>query len=261
MQTLANLLPTSSFTSTPPGQTAASTANRVRILVEESQPVYSAGIVHVLKSVPTFETVGVAASLQVLLPMAAELEPDIVLLDDSLIDQNTENLQWILNAHPHTKVIVEVTSEEPAHCLSVLRAGAHAVISRHVDPAQLLQCIHTVAKGSHYVSPTVLDWLIDDWQRSRRAISEEATPTLPCFNGRETRVISMAVRGLANRDIAANILTSEQTVKNTLSRVYRRLGVVNRKSLRRRCIDMRMPIVWTPAHRSAKSARLLLQKT
>ena len=117
MHTLGNLSPTSSFTSTASGQTVASTAGKVRILVEESKPVYSAGILHVLESVPTFETVGMATSLQVLLPMVAELKPDIVLLDDSLIDQNTEYLQWILNAHPHTKVIAEVTSEEPALCL------------------------------------------------------------------------------------------------------------------------------------------------
>jgi DNA-binding NarL/FixJ family response regulator len=261
MHTLGNLSPTSSFTSAASGQTVASTAGKVRILVEESKPVYSAGILHVLESVPTFETVGMATSLQVLLPMVAELKPDIVLLDDSLIDQNTEYLQWILNAHPHTKVIAEVTSEEPALCLRVLSAGAHAVVPRHVAPAELVQCIHTVAKGSHYVSPTVLDWLIDDWQRKSRAAGEEATPTLPHFNARETRVISMALRGLTNRDIAANILTSEQTVKNTLSRVYRRLGVVNRKSLRRLCIDMRLPIIWTPAHRSVKNTRSLPQKT
>ena len=136
----------------------------------------------------------------------------------------------------------------------MLSAGAHAVVPRHVAPAELVQCIHTVARGSHYVSPTVLDWLIDDWQRKRRAAGEEATPTLPHFNARETRVISMALRGLTNRDIAANILTSERTVKNTLGPCCRRLGVINRKSLRRLCIDMRLPIIWTPAHRFVKNA-------
>ena len=105
MTTHKNLSPNSSLTSSASGQTTASTAGKVRILVEESKPVYSAGILHVLESVPAFEVVGVATSLHELLPLVAELKPAIVLLDDSLIDQNAEYLQWILNAHPHTKVI------------------------------------------------------------------------------------------------------------------------------------------------------------
>jgi DNA-binding NarL/FixJ family response regulator len=156
----------------------------------------------VLASHPDIDNVGVANSFQMLLRLVAETEPDIVLLDESLLDRRADRLRWLLNSHPNTNVIVEVNSEELAFCLSLLRAGARAVIPRLVAPAQLAQCIQSVAKGSHWISGKVLGWLIDDWQ-THRPMRSEVSLELPHFNARETMVMSMIVRGRKNSEMAA----------------------------------------------------------
>jgi DNA-binding NarL/FixJ family response regulator len=107
----------------------------------------------------------------------------------------------------------------------------------------LAQCIQSVAKGSHWISGKVLGWLIDDWQ-THRPMRSEVSLELPHFNARETMVMSMIVRGHKNSEMAAHIRTSEQTIKNILSRLYRRLGVPDRQGLRRYCINMGVPAEW-----------------
>ena len=237
------LLSFTSLTSTATVEPARSTADAIRILIGESQAIFIAGLKSVLASHPDIDNVGVANSFQMLLRLVAETEPDIVLLDESLLDRRADRLRWLLNSHPNTNVIVEVNSEELAFCLSLLRAGARAVVPRLVAPAQLAQCIQSVAKGSHWISGKVLGWLIDDWQ-THRPMRSEVSLELPHFNARETMVMSMIVRGHKNSEMAAHIRTSEQTIKNILSRLYRRLGVSDRKGLRRYCINMGVPAEW-----------------
>ena len=149
-------------------------------------------------------------------------------------------MRWFVNSYPNTQVIVEVHSEELAFCLSLLRAGARGVVPRLIAPTQLAQCIQSVVAGNHWISGKVLGWLIDDW-KTHRPIRGGAKLDLPHFNTREIVVMSMIVRGHKNSEMAAQIRTSEQTIKNILSRLYRRLGVPDRQSLRSYCINMGVP--------------------
>jgi len=241
MPSAADLAPTSSIKSASKAAPAEPREGAIRILVGESQAIYTFGLQSVLASLPNIDNVGVATSFQTLLRLVAETEPDIVLLDECLLDRRADKLLWLLNSYPNSNVIVEVNSESLALCLTLLRAGARAVVPRLVTPEQLKQCIKSVAEGNPWVSGKVLGWLVDDWQTHRPLRGGGAKPDFLRFNARETVVLSMIVRGHKNSEMAAHIRTSEQTIKNILSRLYRRLGVPDRQGLRRYCINLGVP--------------------
>jgi DNA-binding NarL/FixJ family response regulator len=209
-------------------------AGVIRMLVGESSAIYIAGLRSIFDDNTQFDIVGVTASFETLQRLVMETVPSIVLLDESLIGRRADQLLWMVKTCPNTKLIVEVNNEERDFCLSLLQAGVRAVIPRLVDPGELVHGILAVAKGEFWISSAIQQWLIGDWQASRRL-------ALPKFNQRERIVMSLVVLGRKNKDIAAQIGTSEQTIKNTLSRLYARLGVDSREGFRKRCISMGVP--------------------
>lgn len=216
----------------------------ISILLAESQRIYIAGLRSVFANNLEFEITGVVHTFEAMQEWVIDKAPSIVLLDEVLIARRPDQLQWLASAFPATKIIVAVNEEDRDFILGVLHSGVRAVVPRLVAPGELLRRIRAVSRGSYSISSTIQTWLIDDWHTTRKALG---VCTLPVFTSRETKIVRMVLAGHKNADIAVELGTTEQVVKNILNRLYKKLQVNNRVAFQNLCKRLGVSV----AHRAA----------
>jgi DNA-binding NarL/FixJ family response regulator len=212
----------------------------ISILVAESQRIYIAGLRSVFASNSDFMIVGVVDTFEAMQQGVMAKKPSVVLLDEVLIARRPDQLQWMAVTYPSTKIIVAVNTEDRDFILGLLHSGARAVVPRLVAPPELVKRIRAVARGNYSISSTVQGWLIDDWHSTRRALG---VCTLPTFSERENTIVSMVLGGHKNSDIATELGTTEQVVKNILNRLYKKLQVNNRVAFQTLCKSLGVTVV------------------
>lgn len=186
------------------------------------------GLRMVLGAHPDIEVVGEADNGATAIGRAAELTPDVVLMDVRMpvVDGVTATGR-ILAADHGTRVLVMTTFDLDEHALGALRAGASGFLLKDTPPEDLISAIRSVAAGDAVVSPKVTKRLLD------RLIAEESTPSrdpavLEVLTAREREVLEHIAAGRSNAEIAAQLFLSEATVKTHVGRVLTKLELRDR---------------------------------
>lgn len=148
-------------------------------------------------------------------------EPDVIVVDLRMpgVD-GLEATRRLREGHPDVRVVILTANEDPDVASEAVRAGASAYVLKSADGEEVLQTLRMVAGGHAVVDPTSLDGL-DRGQR----VDVSVAITL---SDRERDVLTLLARGMPNRAIAERLGISVETVKTHLSRLYRRLGVLDR---------------------------------
>lgn len=182
----------------------------------------------VLGAHPDIEVVGEADNGATAVARAAELVPDVVLMDVRMpvVDGVTATGR-ILEADHGTRVLVMTTFDLDEHALGALRAGASGFLLKDTPPEDLISAIRSVAAGDAVVSPKVTKRLLD------RLIAEEPAPSrdpeiLEVLTAREREVLEQIAAGRSNAEIAGELFLSEATVKTHVGRVLTKLGLRDR---------------------------------
>ena len=197
------------------------------------------GLRAVLEHADDMELVGEAADGETAITLAAELEPDIVLMDLHMPGLGGIEATRIITAeHPRARVIALSMYQDDRLITSMVGAGARGYILKDARVTELLQAIRTVADGGAALDPAVLSHVLDKFRRLAEAETHGTTVVL---GKREVEVLHGLAEGLSNLEIANRLHLSQQTIKNTLSEVYVQLGVSNRteavvEALRQRII-------------------------
>lgn len=169
-----------------------------------------------LESFADLRVVGIAASGEELLDHLAGWSPQIVLQDLLLPGglNGVETTHRIVERAPATRVIALTASTDEARMMAVLRAGAAGYVRKDAEPEILLAAVRVVARGRTYIDPSVGQQLL-------KADLHDLTP-------RETDVLRHLAVGRSNRDIAAALGISEETVKTHVAHLFGKLQVENR---------------------------------
>lgn len=198
------------------------------MLVVDDQELMRVGLKMVLGAHPDIEVVGEADNGATAVARAAELTPDVVLMDVRMpvVDGVTATGR-ILEADHGTRVLVMTTFDLDEHALGALRAGASGFLLKDTPPEDLISAIRSVAAGDAVVSPKVTKRLLD------RLIAEEPAPSrdpavLEVLTVREREVLGQIAAGRSNAEIAAELFLSEATVKTHVGRVLTKLGLRDR---------------------------------
>jgi DNA-binding NarL/FixJ family response regulator len=164
-----------------------------------------------------FEVVAVVNDATKILPLVAELRPDVVVLDVAMprLDGIT-CLKRIRSAFPDVVVVMLSALEDPAVAKEALELGARAFVLKHIDPAELGDVIRQAIDGSVYQSAGV-------FAEAFKAIGAEVGLT-----AKELQILNLLSTGLTNSEIAKELWIAEQTVKFHLSNIYRKLGAKGR---------------------------------
>jgi len=190
----------------------------IRVLVVDDHPVVRAGLVGLLSGEPDLVVVGEAGDGVHGVTMAAELEPDVVLMDLRMpaLDGAGATAQ-IVRARVSTRVVVLTTFENDADILRAVEAGASGYLLKDTRREELVEAVRAAARGETVLAPAV----------ARRLFSQ-VRDGAERLTSRELEVLAAVARGLTNAQIGAELFIAEATVKTHLLRVFAKLGVDDR---------------------------------
>lgn len=201
-------------------------AATVRVLIVDDHPVFRDGIRSLLESLSNMAVAGEAANGPDAVRIAAELSPDVVLMDIALPDMNgIDATRALLAACPTARVLMLTMYEEPDSVFSALRAGARGYMLKDARPDEIVRAIEAVAQGDAIFGPKIAERLADYFSAGTRPHPPAVFPEL---TSRETEVLDLIARGTTNQQMAAHFGVSLKTIQNHVSNVLSKLHVIDR---------------------------------
>ncbi|WP_330465132.1 response regulator transcription factor [Streptomyces longwoodensis] len=200
------------------------------VLVVDDQPLQRYGFHLLLDSVPETDVVGEAAHGAEAVRKAAELRPDVVLMDVRMPGMDgIEATRRIVASGGRSRVLVLTTFDLDEYVHAAIRAGASGFLLKDARPDELLAGIRAVASGDAVIAPALTRRLLDEFARYVPAHRGEAEdPRLGALTDREREILVAVGRGWTNGEIAARFVLSESTVKTHVGRVLAKIGARDR---------------------------------
>jgi DNA-binding NarL/FixJ family response regulator len=199
----------------------------IRLLIVDDDPLVRSALTFMLGGQPDLEVVGQAGDGQAGLDAAADLGPDVVLMDIRMPRMSgLDATRRLLAGDDPPRVIVLTTFDADEYVAEALAAGADGFLLKDTAPPQVVDAIRKVADGEPMLSPAVTRSLIRQVAGTTR--STAAVARLADLTERERDVALAVGRGLSNAQIAAELYLSVPTVKAHVSRLFDKLAVTNR---------------------------------
>ena len=199
----------------------------VRVLVVDDQALVRSGFRLVLEASGGIDVVGEAADGQQALALAAELSPDVVLMDLRMpVMDGLQATRRLLTGSGGPRVLVLTTFDLDEHVYDAMKAGASGFLLKDVRPEQLIGAVHAVHQGDVLLSPALTRRLVEQYvDRSR-----PGTPPvgLQALTDRERDVLVRLARGRSNAEIARDLHVSEATVKTHVNHLLTKTGLRDR---------------------------------
>lgn len=198
----------------------------LHVLFADDHPLFRKGMRALLTATADIIIVGEATTGQEAIDLAAELQPDVILMDVQMPGINgVEATRQILHTSPHIRILVVTLFEDDASVFTALRAGARGYVLKDAQEAEMLRAIRAVGNGEAIFSPSIATRLIDYFATPRPAIAQDLFPTL---TEREREILYLIAQGCSNNDIAKQLSLSVKTVSNYLSNIFGKLQVTDR---------------------------------
>ncbi|MEO3790328.1 response regulator transcription factor [Nonomuraea sp. B10E15] len=201
----------------------------IRVLIADDQGMVRTGFTVFLSGQPDIEVAGEAADGREAVDRAAELDPDVVLMDVRMPVMNgLEATREILARQESTKVLILTTFDLDDYVYEALRAGASGFLLKDASAAQLAEAVRVVAGGEALIAPSITKRLIREFARLGGPRPVPGGRRLDELTERETEVLALVAQALSNQEIAAKLFVAEQTVKTHVGRVLMKLGLRDR---------------------------------
>jgi len=193
--------------------------DRIRLVIADDHEVVRTGLEGMLAGEADFEIVGRAVDGQEAVALAAQLQPDVVLMDLRMPRMDgVAAIAQIQERQPEIHILVLTTYDTDADILRAVEAGATGYLLKDTPRDELLRAIRAAARGESVLTPSVATRLMGQM----RAPAEEA------LSEREIEVLEQVARGASNQEIASLLHISVATVKSHLIHIYGKLGVSDR---------------------------------
>lgn len=206
---------------------------KIRILMVDDHSLFRESLGRLLESTPGFVIVGQFAKTDEAVQAILQTEPDVVLLDYDLGEESGLRLLSELESRNSPQRVLMVTagiSDEVT--VRLMEAGAAGVFLKHGSPDELMRAIEQVARGDTWLDTAALRALLEG-NRNRSAHIERTRP----LTDRQRQVLLGILDGLANKEIAWNLKTSETSVKAAIQELFGKAGVRTRSQLVRIAIE------------------------
>jgi DNA-binding NarL/FixJ family response regulator len=207
---------------------------RTRIVLVDDHALFRLGMRHLLDKEADLEVIGEAEDARSAIDMAVDQNPDVVLMDLSLPSPGgIEATQRIKRQMPTTAIIVLAAAEDEDSLFDAIKAGAAAFVLKEVNPADLVAVIRRVASGEYLINdkvfsrPAVASRVLKEF-RELAIYGQEAAPIFAPLSPREVEILDNIAQGMTNKQVAYALSISEQTVKNHMSSILRKLSVNDR---------------------------------
>ncbi len=199
-------------------------AGRTRIVIADDHPIVREGLATVLGTEEGLEVVGQAINGVEAVSLARDLRPDVILMDLQMPEMDgVQAIREIKAQSPEIGIIILTTFDTDEYIFTGIEAGARGYLLKDSPPAQVLEAIRAVHRGDSLIQPSVATRVLD-------RVSQQAHSAAPeqVLSKRETEVLQLISTGAANKEVAAQLLIGESTVKTHVIHILNKLGVKGR---------------------------------
>jgi DNA-binding NarL/FixJ family response regulator len=204
----------------------------IGILIADDHAVFRYGLRTLLESEPGFTVVGEAADGSEVAKLTSSLKPAVLMLDIAMPGlTGIQVLRELASAQGEVRTIVLTAAIEKKQIVEALQLGARGILLKDAAIQLVKKCIEKVMAGDYWVGREAVTSLVDYLHGLKQSTEAKAEQKLPHFTPREQEIISAILTGCVNKEIAAKLSISEETVKRHLSNIFAKAGVSNRLEL------------------------------
>ena len=208
----------------------------IRVLIAEDQALLRTTLAALLEAEPGMCVVGLAEDGARAVALAAELRPDVVLMDIQMPGLTGIEATTRICADPAlaaTRVLILTMFEIDDYVLGALRAGACGFLLKDTDPQSLVDAVRTVYEGRSLLSPQVLSCLVARLPRTATAgaPSSSRVGAVETLTPRQSEVLLLIARGLSNTEIESELGITRATCRSHITALLARLGARDRAQL------------------------------
>jgi two-component system response regulator DevR len=197
---------------------------QIRVLVVDDHEMVREGLMSMLQSESDFDVVGQTGHGAEVVELVEATRSDVVLLDARLPDlSGVEVCRRLTQSHPEVAVVILTTYTDPDLVEECIQAGARGYVVKDVERFSLKESIRAVYRGQSVLAPQVAGQVIERSRTRQPAASRRAA-----LSASQVSILRLISRGHSNREIAAEVHLSENTVKTHVQEIFRKLGVRNR---------------------------------
>jgi DNA-binding NarL/FixJ family response regulator len=201
----------------------------IRVILADSQAIYRVGIRKVFALEDDLRVVAQADSLENLRLAVERYPTDVVLLEGSLLTGTANIIPDLLRSAPDVKVIVQAVAADENQTVELYRRGVRGIVSRSISPDLLVRCVRRIAAGETWIDNQSVSWVIEAYRAQASALVNPRVQ--PKLSPKEMAIITCITQGKRNKEIAYQLGTTEQVIKNYLRKIYDKLGVSDRLEL------------------------------
>jgi len=206
----------------------------IRIILADSQAIYRVGMRKVFALEDDIRVVAQAETLDNLFAALQRFPTDVVVLEGRLIAGTIDAIPQFMRRAPGAKLIVQVSETDENNTVELYRRGVRGVVPRSISPDLLIKCVRKIAAGETWIDNQSVSWVIDAYRAQAANLTNPRSQ--PRLSEKELSIISCITRGMRNKEIAYQIGTTEQVIKNYLRKIYDKLGVSDRLELALYCL-------------------------
>ncbi|XVX19286.1 response regulator [Actinomycetota bacterium] len=208
----------------------STTTEPIRVVVADDHVLYRRGIQMVIGTEDDVVIVGEASDGQEAVERAVELLPDVVLMDVKMPRlSGIEACREIKRQVPSARILMLTMSEQGQDLFEAVKAGASGYLLKDVPPDEVAAGIRALHQGQSLISPSMAAKLLTEFTHLSKASEQLPAPAAaPHLTDREIEVLRLVARGLGNREIAAELHISDNTVKNHVRNILEKLQLHSR---------------------------------
>jgi DNA-binding NarL/FixJ family response regulator len=213
-------------------------AGAIRVIVADSEPIYRIGVRKIVAVEDDIRIVAQVESAGSAVTAVGRFQADVMLLGSGLSESPAEMVSNILAVAPSLRIVLVMMESTEADTVEFMRRGVCGIVTRSIEPDLLVRCLRKVNAGETWLDSKGVNWVIEAYRAQASQLM--SPPDRVRLTPKEQRIISGVTQGLRNKEIAQEVGTTEQVVKNYLRKVYDKLGVSDRLELALYCMHHRL---------------------
>jgi DNA-binding NarL/FixJ family response regulator len=216
----------------------AGSENAIRIIVADSEPIFRVGVRKIVAIEDDIRIVAQVESEENAFTAVSRFDADLILYECGLSESPAEAVSSILTIAPTLKIVLVMIEPTEEQTVELLRRGVRGIVTRSIAPDLLIRCIRKVHEGETWLDNRGVNWVIEAYRAQAAQLTSPRHRVK--LSAKELQIIAGVTQGLRNKDIAQEVNTTEQVVKNYLRKVYDKLGVSDRLELALYCMHHKL---------------------
>jgi two-component system nitrate/nitrite response regulator NarL len=207
----------------------------IHIVQADSENIYRVGIQNIFALEDDIQVTAQADTLAGLHSTIQDFPADAILLvEGKLIASTVDAIPELIRLAPRLKIIVNAAQNDETNSVELYLQGVQGIIPRCISPDLLVKCVRRIAAGETWIDNQSINWVIEAYRSQATALTSPRTQ--PRLSPKELAIVTCITQGKRNKEIAYQLGTTEQVIKNYLRKVYDKLGVSDRLELALYCL-------------------------